>query len=261
MDKNNNIINKITIIAVIAFLILGTITIVSLVGSSDKNDELISVSGKSEISVSPDTSEIYLTIKTINIDSKVAKDENSKIVGRVHDALNGIGITDEDIKMISFRIDEYYNYRQINLKTGDDKKPKEFQAVYRFKVTTKDFEKIGTIVDTSVNSGVNEIDRVEYTLSDELMSKVKAEALQKATVVAKEKAQDLADGLGVSVGDVFSITENNYYYEPYRFSANMKAMSSFDGAGSSLNEGLSTDFFNSEDIEVRSEVSVQFKIK
>jgi uncharacterized protein len=65
------------------------------------------------------------------------------------------------------------------------------------RVIVTDLARVGTVIDTAVNAGGNQVQRVTFTLRDPAAAQ--NEALRKAVQVAREKAQTVASALGLQV--------------------------------------------------------------
>jgi uncharacterized protein YggE len=253
VKENNNTFMLIVGLVLALFLLVGQSYILSDSGSVD---ESISVGGLSEISVAPDMAYVYVSINTKNVDAKIAQSENSDLSSKVVDALKNLGISEDNIETISFRLDENYDY-SIPYGEVKDEVPRviTYEAVHSLKVKTTDLKAIGTLVDVVISAGANGVNYIEYTLSDELELVVRADALEKSIISGQGKAESMTKTLGVELGDVIKVNENNYYSSSYNFAANVKAENFDSGAGSSLNS------FSPQNVKVTSSVSLEYKIQ
>ena len=242
------------------YLIIGLIAaLFLLVGQSyiltnnsvNTQREIISVSGKSEITVSPDEAEIYLKIVTKNNDAKLAQNENKELSNKVIAALKEQGVNEKDIQTQNFRLDENYRYiYEKELKEGELR----YEATHTIKVKTSNLDSVGKLVDLAIDAGANGVDSVNYVLSDEKQKEVRAQALEKAIIAGREKAVSMTKTLGVDLGKVTNVQESNYYYTPYRFESNVKVMA--DGVADA-----GSNYFAPQDVVVQSTVQLQFEIE
>jgi uncharacterized protein YggE len=253
MVKDNNIFMLIVGLVLALFLLVGQSYILT---DSGLGDESILVSGMSELSVAPDMAYIYVSVTTKNEDAKVAQSENTVLSSSVISALKNLGISKDDINTQNFRLDKDYGY---NVPFGNVKTEEftviTYEAVHSLKVKTIDLNSVGTLVDAVISAGANGVNNIEYTLSDELEMTVRADALDKAIIGGQGKAESMTKTLGVELGDVIKVIENNYHFNPYNFAANVKAESFDGGAGSSLNS------FSPQNVKVTSSVSLEYKIQ
>ena len=83
------------------------------------------------------------------------------------------------------------------------------------KVTSKNLDLVGKIVETGVSNGVNNVDNVLFTLSKEKEKEAKSAVLSLAAKNAREKADVLAQSLAVKIKGIKSISESSYNVIPY----------------------------------------------
>lgn len=254
MEKNQNL--KLIIISLLIAMFL-LVSQSYLLTNKDVEDNILTVSGKSEIKTTADQALLYIDIITNNKDVKLAQEENKKISNQVILALENKGILKKDIQTSNFRIDEYYNsdfyYRNSDLKIEKSKEEKEYKAVHSLKIKITDFSLVGEIVDLVVANGANSIDRVEYTLSDDKEKQIREQALDKAIFVGKQKADFMAEKLDVKILGVKTVNENNYYFRSYSDS-NLKANVLSDSNVKSEN------YLAPKQVVVQSSVNLVFKI-
>lgn len=160
----------------------------------------ISVSGNATISTKPDQAQINLSVNTQAIDSATAKAELDKKVNAFFDALNDMGIDDEDIVARSMNISAQYDYQNRQQKFIG------FQASRSIVVELSDLDKIHPVLDTAVAMKVDGIQGIQYASSkeDELREQARAEAIKDSIT----KATDIAQAYDAKLGPVDNI---NYH--------------------------------------------------
>ncbi len=183
-------------------------------GAGEQQRNTITVSGNGKVSTQPDKAELYVKIITEGTTATAAKDANSKISEQVIDAMKNSGVAKSDMETSYY----YLNKKQ----EWDDDKKKYVDVGYEvnhvLKVTTKDLDKVGNLLDTAVNAGANGIDSVVFDLTDEKRKEVSSEALKISSRNAENKARSIADSVGVKLGKIIAITESEFNYMPYRVS-------------------------------------------
>ncbi|MFA6089728.1 MAG: SIMPL domain-containing protein [Candidatus Woesearchaeota archaeon] len=92
-----------------------------------------------------------------------------------------------------------------------------WRATQILKIKTNDLTKVGSIVDVAVNNGANQINSIEFYLSTSKDDDSKQLVLAKSTQNAKNKAQTIANNLGVKLDKIVSASESNYGYIPYMY--------------------------------------------
>jgi len=213
MERNNNtlmivFIAGIVLISVILVLNQGETKIVN-VGQDQQNT--ISVSGNAKLEVEPDQVEVYVNIETSALSAEEAKNENSRISDNVMEALKKEGVKDDEIETTSFRISPRYTYDR----NKGESILQGYTASNVLKITTKEIDDAGNIIDTAVESGANNIQSVNFGLSKERQKEVSGEALVRAAEVARDKAESLANSLGVNLGKIVAIQESNFDFVPF----------------------------------------------
>jgi hypothetical protein len=84
----------------------------------------------------------------------------------------------------------------------------------KVEITTDETEKIGDIVNSSLNAGAS-ISSVNFELSPEKQNDAKKEAIKIAAEDARLKAEALASGVGKKLGSLVSISNSDFYYSPW----------------------------------------------
>ncbi|HLD04853.1 MAG TPA: SIMPL domain-containing protein [Candidatus Nanoarchaeia archaeon] len=208
----------------IAFLLLAACTM-----QVNPNQQIpqISSSGEGEITTSPDQATAYVQIVTQGKIASEAQTYNKALANKVKDTFLNNGLKEEDIETSSYNV----NPERVYIPPKDPNTVETYQirgytVTHAFKVTVKDLDKLGEMVDDAVKAGANSVDNVVFGLSKQKEIQVKGEALKIASKKAKEKAEAIADSLGIRLGKVLSASESGGYtpyYSDYRFAAN-KAM-------------------------------------
>ena len=80
-------------------------------------------------------------------------------------------------------------------------------------IKTTNFDKIGLIVDAVINNG-GIIQNIKFEITQETQNKLKSEALKIAAEDAKNKAMALAEGSGSNLGNLVSISSQEFNYFP-----------------------------------------------
>jgi uncharacterized protein YggE len=84
-------------------------------------------------------------------------------------------------------------------------------------VEIKDIDKVGPVIDTAASSGANRIYGITFGLTDDEIARLELEAFEAALNHASNKAETIADHLGVTITNVLSVSESSYHpYTPYR---------------------------------------------
>ncbi len=221
-------------------------------GGQGAMQNTISVSGASELTVSPDQAELYLRITTEEPTATRAQEENARLTNTVKEALmSKHNINKDDIETSSFNMWPQQKYNPETRKYTET----GYKVQHLLKITTTELADTGDILDTAVKNGANGIDRIQFSLSKELEADVRDQALSRAAGNAEDKAESLAQTLGVRIDGVASVTESNFYYQPYNYARTM-SMDMAEGGEKSYG---GTDL-SPKDVEVKANLNVAYNI-
>lgn len=192
----------------------------------EASDYKMNISGKGSIMVQPDVAIVSLGVITENKELKVAQEENAAKSTQVFNALISSGVMEKDIKTESYTINPEYDYiegKQVF---------RGYRVTHTFKVTIKDLNKVGGIIDSAVASGANMVNNISFTLSNP--SIYYRQALNLAIDDAIKKAKSIEDKLSIIVNGIpISITEEGEHYIPIA----AKALYSAPTATTPIKEG------------------------
>jgi len=183
-----------TRIAVCA-LVLFAMAMIGCVAAADTPDHIITVSGSGSVTGTPDRVTISFSVQTENSDVKLAQASNSLAMNNVIDALAAAGVPRDQMKTTDYTITPVYQ---------DDKgvftsKVKTYQVTNSLRVTLKDTNQTGQIIDTAVNAGANQVDSIQFMLSDAQALALRNQALTKAVTNARADADTVAAALNVTI--------------------------------------------------------------
>jgi len=171
----------------------------------------VTVTGTAQQTCEPDLLCIYIKIITIDPNSAViARDEAARIMDRVLKLLRDLGILEDDIGTASYYIEPKYEWE------NDVRVFKGYEVTVTMKVTLKDFNKVGSVIDASVDAGAL-IDSISFELSMDKQNEVKTLLMADAARDAKAKAKAVVEALDEELGKVKSINIDNYEYTPYYY--------------------------------------------
>lgn len=179
-----------------------------------RQNYIMEIQGEGSVKFKPDIATIYIGVVTENKDVKKAQNENIIITNKVIGELKKLGIKEEDIETISYNIKKTYDYvdgKQIF---------KSYEVRNELKITVKDLEKVGEVIDTAVENGANIIEKVTFTISNPEIYYRKA--LNLAIENAVKKSIDIGITLKIQIDRVpIQIKEESYIdrlsleYSPY----------------------------------------------
>jgi hypothetical protein len=206
MDKSV----QMTLIIVIGFIALAGIGYAVFSSSNPSSDNTVTGNGQAVVKVTPDLVKVYFGVDTSANTSEKAKDKNAETVDKVITELLKQGFERKEIQTENFNI--YPDYSWDNGK----QELKGYKATHTLvvEIPTNQSNKIGDAIDAGVNAGAN-INYINFELSQAKQNEYKAQALKLAAEDANIKAESIAMGLNKKVGDLVSVSDNNFYYNPW----------------------------------------------
>ncbi|WP_292369758.1 SIMPL domain-containing protein [Methanoregula sp. UBA64] len=238
-----------TRIAVCA-LVLFAMAMIGCVAAADTPDHVITVSGSGTVMGTPDRVTISFSVQTENSDVKLAQSSNSLAMNNVVDALAAAGVPRDQMKTTDYSITPVYQ---------DDKgvfssKVKTYQVTNTLRVTLKDTNQTGQIIDTAVNAGANQVDSIQFMLSDAQAQVLRNQALSKAVTNARADADTVASALNVTITGT-NTADIAQSYTPVAYSQYNQAM---DAAGAKM---AAATPIQSGSITVTAQVTVTYNIR
>jgi uncharacterized protein len=245
MDKNQGTLAIVFIIGILLISILLVLNPSPTKIIPLENQNAITVSGNSDIKSDPDLLEVFIKIESSSDNAQEAKDRNAKTSENVRATLKRIGISEKDIETSSFSLNPRYRYD----KDSGESILSGYTLSNQLKVSSKNIDMAGKIIDTSVDAGANGVDRVTFTLSEDKKSQVFSQALDKASREARQKAMSIASSLDVRLGNLVSVEESNFNYVAFDYSARNILM-----------ESKSATEISPEKVSVSARISVSYEI-
>ncbi|HPK87309.1 MAG TPA: SIMPL domain-containing protein [Atribacterota bacterium] len=193
-------------------LLIMTIFIYGVLSVAAQESKIIQTYGEAEISAQPDLAKISLSIETRDQSAKVAVEKNAKLANTVFEALIDFGLTENEVKTSSYRLNSYREWQKEG--STAEKEVIYYLVVNEIVLSVSRLDEVGKLIDLAVQAGANNINYINFELMDpqELM----LQALTMATRQAQQKAESIAQGAGVKISELFSIKEERTTYAPYR---------------------------------------------
>jgi uncharacterized protein YggE len=170
----------------------------------------ITVVGAGKISLVPDMAQINVGAEARASTVSDAKAQVESQMTAIVTALQGVGIDEKDIQTSHYNI--YYEQEPtlaVREGAASANPVQESRGGYRvsnmLRVTVRNVDKAGDVLDAVVDAGANQIYGVTFTVSDE--TRWQSEAREKAMADAQARATELAGLAGVELGEVLSVSE------------------------------------------------------
>ena len=177
-------------------------TLISESGSDVQ--KTISLTGAGIASATADQATLNLGVEVTKETAGEAISENANLMAAVIEALKNQGISEEDIKTTNYNVYAQYDWKE------DGRELVGYTVSNMVQVTVKDIDNVGNVIDVAGEAGSNSINGISFGLSEEKMAELKTAAYILALGDAQDKADLIADTLGLTISGVQSVTENSY---------------------------------------------------
>lgn len=167
-------------------------------------DELSSqgiiVGGTGRIMAVPDMAEITVGVVTQGPTASQAQEENNRLMQAVLQKLKEIGLSEAEIKTGELSLFPEYAFG-----TEKEQAPRivSYRATSSLIVTVKPVEKAGIVVDAALAGGANQVHSLRFLVSN--VAEMQLKALSLAVQAARQKAEVVAQALGVQLGSPRSV--------------------------------------------------------
>ena len=198
------------------------------IGSGVTATNTITVSGDGEVFAVPDTAEFSVTIQEEGKQVKDAQDIATKKTNDIIAYLKQQGVDEKDIKTADYSVYPQYDYVQDTAcRSGYCQPGKQvlrgFQVSQTLSVKVRDTEKAGDLLSGVGSLGASSVSGLSFTIDDQ--DALEAEARDEAITKARDKANELAKQLGVSIVRVVGFSEDGSYPPtPYAYGRGGVAM-------------------------------------
>jgi len=204
----------------------------------------LTVTGQGEIKVKPDTAVLTIGVVTEDKSSQNAVRANAEASQKVQAAIKGTGIAEKDIQTSNYSVQPVYEADH----PGRRATIVGFRVYNQVRVTIREIAKLSSVIDAATEAGSNTIEGINFTKENQ--TEVENEALAKAVLDARRKADQLAKAADIEIRGVWEINESGINRPPWP----MYAMAKDAGVG-----GASTPIQPGE-VSVTANVTVVYQL-
>jgi hypothetical protein len=168
----------------------------------------ISLSGHGEVRLAPDVAIVNLGVASQAAVAKDALAANTTAMQAVFAALKAAGIADKDVQTSNFMVQPRYNFN------NEGKAPTliGYEVSNSVTVTVRKLDTLGSVLDAVVQSGSNQINGIQFDVSQPEAALDEARKL--AVADAKRKAEIYVAAANVKLGSVLSVAEGTFAPPP-----------------------------------------------
>ena len=234
-------------------LTLALVLAMALIGcasaADSTNDHVIQVSGTGSVTGTPDRVQISFAVETDNPDVKVAQANNAVAMNNVVGALAAAGIPPDQMKTTDYSITPVYQTDNNGVFSNTIR---TYQVTNALQVTLRDTNTTGQVIDTAVAAGANQVNSIQFMLSDEQAQVLRSQALSKAIANARADADTAAAALNVTITGT-QTADIGQGYTPVLYGT-------YDTLAASSKAAAAPTPIQSGDITVTAQVSVTYLI-
>jgi uncharacterized protein YggE len=176
----------------------------------NKDNRTLAITASDSASAMADTATVHIGFAVYAPDAQAAYAKGSQTSNAIADALAKKGVAKSEIESESQNISETPQFELEKLPPAEQAK-KRFQLRQSWTVKTTADDAAG-VLNTAVNAGANQSGQIDWSVADE--NGLEAKAAGKALARARAIAAQMAQGLGIKLGDL--IYASNQNLEPPR---------------------------------------------
>ena len=168
----------------------------------------IVVSGNAEVAAAPDRANLSLGAVVESKQAQDAQKQIAQIMQRVIKDIKAQGVPNEKIRTAGFSLNPVYSHPAP--RTGQEPEAPRiigYRAANTVRVQVDDLERVGGVIDAGIAAGANQLNGLTFDLREDL--KYREQALQLAVREARSKAEAIAAGLNLQLGEVIEIREES----------------------------------------------------
>ncbi len=162
----------------------------------------MTVQGQATLEVSPDCADLTITLSADGGRPGAAARQLETMKQQLVSGLTKVGVGNGDLKLSNLQLHPIY---APNAQGWATLKVATYRAQITVTATTKDFAKIADIMDAAASAGATSMTS-QFRRSD--LPALKKQVRDQALAAAKAKAKQTADALGIELGRVISVAEN-----------------------------------------------------
>lgn len=213
--KANRILGALTLVMVI--IALASFSILNL-SKAEQTDmpATISVDGKGEVLAVPDIGMFSFSVEAEGDTASAAQETSATKINDILNYLKEQGVAENDIETANYNLYPRYRYEERVCVMGSYCPPGErvqdgYTVNQSVTVKVRETDKAGDLITGVGERGATNISGLSFTIDD--TDALRAEARDQAIADARDKAEKLADSLGVDIVRIIGYYENSGDYK------------------------------------------------
>jgi len=170
----------------------------------DAQAKTISLGGSGSASAQADQASISMGVEVTDESAADAISENAAKMAAVIAAVEALGVSEDDIYTSQYSVYAQYDW------TESGRVFRGYTVTNMVRVTVKNLDDVGLIIDAAGSAGANRMDSISFELSDVKREELKMNAYVAALEDAQAKADLIAETLELTITGVQSVSESSY---------------------------------------------------
>lgn len=205
MKRQATLYKSIRIAPIILVLVLLVAGCASGNGTGLTEERLtLSVTGYGQASGTPDLANAQLGVSILDADIGQAINEANATIERITNAVVAQGVSSNDVLTSNYSVwsEDVYD-PQTGMPTGETR----YRVDINLAITVRDVHRLGDLITVGLDAGATNISGINFTIDD--TATLEAEARSNAIADVRDRAEKLAQGLGMTLGNPISVGEGS----------------------------------------------------
>ena len=215
-------------------------------GDEAQLERSIEVTATGEAASAPDRATLRVAVTATGSDAEAVRDELAAGEESLRGALTDWGLADDAIRTERYDVRESYE-------TRNDPNRTRYEGVHQYAIELDDVDAVGEVIDVAIDAGADEVQRIEFGLSEETEREVREEAIATAMSNADDDAAALANASDLEVSGVYEVSTAQSGSQPY-VTEGYDAAAGGGDAGGAASTGVETG-----DVSVSVSVNVVYE--
>ena len=212
-------------------------------GDDAQLERSIEVTADGEATSAPDRATLRVAVTATGDDAAAVRDDLATGEENLYAALTDWGLSEDAIRTERYDVRESYE-------TRDDPNRTRYEGIHQYAIELDDVDAVGEVIDVAIDAGADEVQRIQFGLSDERESELREEALTAAMANADDDAAVLANASDLEVVGVYEVSTAQSGATPFVTERYAAAEGGDAGASTSVQTG---------DVTVRVTVNVVYE--
>ncbi len=216
------------------------------IGKNPDQINTMMFNGEGKVEAKPDIANITMGLMVEKTKVSDAQKESTDVMNQFITKVKTLGVDSKDIKTANYSIMPQFDWNKDGKQTL-----RAYQVSQNVELKIRNLDKVGDILALAGELNLNQVGSLNFDIDqkDELLKQARKDAIVKA----KQKAEETAKDLGISLGKIVSFSENNaqppVIYNAYPMA---KTMNMEMGASPEINAG---------NAELTVDVSISYEIR